>query len=143
MKITIPLFLTILSLTCGGLPPKSEAVNPPPDGGYPGFNTAEGTNALKGLTTGVGNAAVGWFSLFSNTDGSFNTALGTGTLLFNIGNQGTGEGIKNTAIGTAALLFNSTGSANTANGTLALFSNTIGFQNTANGVQALQNNTTG
>jgi hypothetical protein len=36
-----------------------EAVVPPPDGGYPGFNTAEGHNALFNLTTGVGNAAVG------------------------------------------------------------------------------------
>ena len=27
--------------------PQAEAVGPPPDGGYPGFTTAEGTNALK------------------------------------------------------------------------------------------------
>jgi hypothetical protein len=26
---------------------QAEAVVPPPDGGYPGFTTAEGTNALK------------------------------------------------------------------------------------------------
>ncbi len=143
MKITIPLFLTILSLTCSGLPPKSEAVNPPPDGGYPGFNTAEGTNALKGLTTGVGNAAVGWFSLFSNTDGSLNTALGAGTLLFNVGNQATSEGIKNTAIGTAALLFNSTGTDNTAVGAAALLNNTAGSENTALGSDVLRQNTTG
>ena len=32
--------------------PQAEAVVPPPDGGYPGFTTAEGTNALKNLTTG-------------------------------------------------------------------------------------------
>ncbi len=84
---------TLFALTCFGLlpTPKTFAVLPPPDGGYPGFNTAEGTNALKNLTTGVGNAAVGWYSLFSNTDGSFNTALGAGTLLFNIGNQSTGR----------------------------------------------------
>jgi hypothetical protein len=41
----------------------AQAVVPAPDGGYPGFNTAEGQNALFSLTTGVGNAAVGWFSL--------------------------------------------------------------------------------
>ena len=33
--------------------PQAEAVVPPPDGGYPGFTTAEGTNALKNLTTGL------------------------------------------------------------------------------------------
>ena len=27
--------------------PTSQAVSPPPDGGYPGFNTAEGQNALS------------------------------------------------------------------------------------------------
>src|SRR5215475_13204842 len=86
--------------------PKAFGVVPAPDGGYPGFNTAEGTNALKNLTTGVGNAAVGWFSLFSNTDGSFNTALGAGTLLFNVGDQSTGDGVNNTAIGALALLNN-------------------------------------
>jgi hypothetical protein len=75
--------------------PKGQAVVPPPDGGYPGFNAAEGQNALFGLTTGIGNTAVGWFSLFSNTDGSFNTAVGAGTLLFNLGNQAGGEGTQN------------------------------------------------
>jgi hypothetical protein len=30
--------------------PNAEAVVPPPDGGYSGFTTAEGTNALKNLT---------------------------------------------------------------------------------------------
>jgi hypothetical protein len=88
MKTTIRSVLIIVAIACVAADaPKAHAVVPPPDGGYPGFNTAEGTNALKNLTTGVGNAAVGWYSLFSNTDGSFNTALGTGTLLFNVGDQ--------------------------------------------------------
>src|SRR5215813_10131549 len=91
----------------------AHAVVPPPNGGYPGFNTAEGQNALFSLTTGVGNAAVGWYSLSSNTDGSFNTSVGAGTLLFNVGDQSTGEGVNNTAIGAAALLFNTTGYQNT------------------------------
>ena len=30
----------------------ARAVTPEPDGGYPGFNTAEGDNALFSLTTG-------------------------------------------------------------------------------------------
>jgi hypothetical protein len=123
--------------------PKIFGVVPPPDGGYPGFNTAEGENALKNLSTGVGNAAVGWFSLFSNTDGSFNTAVGAATLLFNVGDQSTGAGTANTAIGTAALLYNTTGTKNTATGALALFSNTDGSFNTAVGTEALNHNTAG
>jgi Chaperone of endosialidase len=125
------------------LQPMAEAVIPPPDGGYPGFNTAEGQNALSGLATGIGNTAVGWFSLFSNTDGSFNTALGAGTLLFNLGNQASGEGTQNTAVGTAALLNNTTGVNNTATGTTALLNNTTGNHNTASGRGALLLNTTG
>jgi Chaperone of endosialidase len=143
MKTRIPTFLIILSLTCFVSLPKAQALNPPPDGGYPGFNTAEGQNALFSLSTGVGNTAVGWFSLFSNTDGSFNTAVGAGTLLFNIGDQSTNEGISNTAVGTAALLFNTTGSFNSAVGTAALLNNTSGPANTASGFQALLNNTEG
>ena len=123
--------------------PVAQAVIPPPDGGYPGFNTAEGQNALFSLTTGVANTAVGWFSFESNTDGSFNTGVGAGTLLFNIGDQTTGEGAANTAIGAAALLFNTTGFNNTAVGATALLNNTEGFSNTANGHGALRNNTTG
>jgi trimeric autotransporter adhesin len=141
MKTTIRLFLTLACLSA--FDPKVQAVLPPPDGGYPGFNTAEGHNALFNLTTGVGNAAVGWYSLFSNTDGSFNTGVGAGTLLFTIGDQSAGEGLANTAVGAAALLFNTTGSENTATGVNALFSNTSGAGNMANGVNALNRNTTG
>jgi Chaperone of endosialidase len=141
-RITSPVLITLL-LLCFGPLPKMQAVSPPPDGGYPGFNTAEGTDALKNLTTGVGDTAVGWFSLFSNTDGSFNTGVGAGTLLFNVGDQSTGEGVENTAVGAAALLFNTTGSDNTAVGAAALLNNTEGINNTATGFQALFSNTTG
>ena len=133
----------LFALGCLALCPMARAVVPAPDGGYPNFNTAEGTNALKNLTTGVGNAAVGWFSLFSNTDGSFNTALGAGTLLSNVGDQNTGFGIQNTAIGALALFSNATGFQNTATGALALLSNTTGVGNMANGSSALYSNTTG
>jgi hypothetical protein len=51
-------------------------VSPAPDGGYPGGNTAEGQNALFGLSTGTFNTAVGFLSLRSNTDSQFNTAIG-------------------------------------------------------------------
>jgi hypothetical protein len=37
---------TLLVVACFALLPKSLAVNPPPDGGYAGGNTAEGQNAL-------------------------------------------------------------------------------------------------
>jgi Chaperone of endosialidase len=135
---TTPSLLITLALLCFALrlAPNAFGVVPPPDGGYPGFNTAEGTNALFSLTTGSANTAVGWFSLFSLTTGSFNTATGAGSLLFNTADQ-------NTAFGTAALLFNTIGAQNTATGAAALLNNTTGFANTANGVNALFSNTTG
>ena len=132
-----------VALTCFGLASLAQAVVPAPDGGYPGFNTAEGQRALLNLTTGVANTAVGWSSLLSNTDGSFNTGIGTGTLLSNLGNQSTGEGVRNTATGAAALLSNTFGFQNTANGAFALFSNTEGVNNTAVGESSLFFNTIG
>jgi len=143
MKMNTPSLILVSMLAGVAFLQPAQAVAPPPDGGYPGFNTAEGTNALKNLTTGIGNAAVGWYSLFSNTDGSFNTALGAGTLLFNIGDQNTSKGTQNTAIGTAALLFNTEGSNDTAVGVGALLSNTNGFADIAVGSFALYSNTTG
>ena len=40
-----------LMLACFALSPSAQAVDPPPDGGYPGNNTAEGDDALFSLTT--------------------------------------------------------------------------------------------
>jgi trimeric autotransporter adhesin len=114
----------------------TQAVSPPPDGGYAGFTTAEGANALQNLTTGVGNTATGWRSLFANGAGNLNTAVGAGTLLFNTGDN-------NTATGALALLRNTTGINNTATGTGALSSNTTGNANSAYGSAALGNITTG
>jgi len=79
MKTNTPSLILVSMLAGVAFLQPAQAVVPPPDGGYPGFNTAEGTNALKNLTTGVGNTAVGWFSLKSDTDGSLNTAVGAGT----------------------------------------------------------------
>ena len=141
MKTTILLPLIVSAFVGFSILPKVQAVVPAPDGGYPGFNTAEGQNALFSLTTGVANTAIGWFSLKSDTDGSFNTAVGAGTLLFNIGNQGSSQGIENTAIGAAALLLNTTGAQNTAIGVAALLNND-GDSNTAIGFRALANSTT-
>lgn len=63
------------------LAPKVFGVVPPPDGGYPGRNTAEKQNALFSLTSGTFKTAVGFLSLRSNTETSFNTAVGARTLL--------------------------------------------------------------
>jgi hypothetical protein len=137
-----PLFFITLLIVCFGPSQKSEAVSPPPDGGYPGQNTAEGQSALLDLTTGTYNTAVGWSSLGFLTTGSFNTAVGAGALLANIGGQ-SGAGSQNTATGVGALLSNTTGFQNTAIGAFALLSNTDGALNTAVGSEALQNNTIG
>jgi len=136
MKTRALLILVATSLVCIGLSPKAKAISPPPDGGYPGGNTAEGQDALLDLTSGLYNTAVGLFSLRSNTTGNFNTAIGAGTLLFNTGEQ-------NTATGAAALLNNTTGTSNTAMGEAALFGNTTGASNTAVGAGVLLTNTTG
>src|SRR5215471_3622997 len=115
------------------LSPSARSVVPAPDGGYPGFTTAEGNSALQNLTTGVGNTATGWRALFSNAAGNLNTAIGAGTLLLNTGEN-------NTATGALALLSNTIGNRNTANGTFALSSNSNGLNNTAIGYQALMSN---
>jgi hypothetical protein len=99
-------------------------------------NTATGSNALTGNTTGGDNTADGAFALFNNTTGSANTANGFHALFSNT------IGISNTAHGAFALS-NNTGSANTATGESALFLNDTGDSNTANGFRALLNNTTG
>ena len=133
---TNPPLLIALALLGFALSPRAEAVVPPPDGGYPNFNTAEGQKALFSLTTGAANTAVGWFSLFSDTAGSFNTATGAGALLFNTESN-------NTAFGAAALLFNTTGFNNTAVGAAALLNNINGTRNNAFGFEALNSHTTG
>ena len=86
MKGRNTIFGAILCMLAGlAFLPRAQAVVPTPDGGYPGFNTAEGQNALLSLdvNNGFANTAVGWFSLLSNVDGDFNTATGAGSLLFN------------------------------------------------------------
>jgi trimeric autotransporter adhesin len=126
-----------LGLACFALSPQAQAVDPPPDGGYANGNTAEGTDALFSLTTGIENTAMGFHALFTNTTGNNNTANGFEALLLNT------TGTDNTATGALALFNNTTGTHNTANGNGALFDNTIGNENTANGDSALLNNTSG
>ena len=131
----------------------ARAVTPAPDGCYPNFTTAEGCDALSSLTTGAGNTALGWRSLFLDTNGSFNTGVGAGALVINNGSSNTAVGAatlllnttgsNNTAVGTDALVFNDSGEANTATGYFALMNNTIGGSNTAIGSQVLAANTGG
>jgi len=130
------LILILILIVCIGLLPKAQAIFPPPDGDYPGGNTAEGKEALLSLTDGTYNTAVGFFSLRANRSGNFNTAIGAGALLDNRAEE-------NTAVGAAALLHTTSGSFNTATGSGALFNNLIGRNNTANGFQALASNTIG
>ena len=147
------LLLIPLVLACFGLSPAVRAVVPAPDGGYPGFNTAEGQNALFSLTTGTFNTAIGGQALKSDTTGSSNTAVGVNALVFNItgirnvaigqGALGNNTASGNVAIGFQALGHNTTGAGTTAVGQQALFSNTTGGGNNAFGSGALDSNTTG
>jgi hypothetical protein len=125
-----------LAVGCFALSPAARAVDPPPDGGYANGNTAEGTNALYYLTTGLENTAAGFEALFGNTEGSENTAIGIETLGGNM------TGVDNTAVGAYALNSNTSSSSNTAVGYRALYYNN-GFDNVAVGAVALQANTIG
>jgi len=168
---TIYLAVAGVSLACfTGFAPKAFGVSPPPDGGYPNKNTAEGHDALFSLTNGTSNTANGHaalkantngdrntangaLALFTNVTGSENTATGYTALFFNRGSWNTANGIgalhsnatgtNNTANGQRSLYDNLNGSRNTANGSGALGNNTMGNNNTADGFQTLGNNTTG
>lgn len=116
-------------------------------------NTAYGTNALAGNTTGSADSAFGVSALQRNTTGSNNTATGWDALTFNTtgyNNTATGiaalednsGGIGNTATGVSALANNGNGKLNTAAGWNALYFNS-GSDNTAIGAFALQNNGSG
>jgi hypothetical protein len=135
MKTAMPQFLTAVVIVCLVSVQNAQSVSPPPDGGYPGQNTAEGQEALLNLNVnnGTNNTAVGWRALRTNVEGDFNTAIGSAAL-----NNNAGAG--NTAIGGAALFSNTTGAYNVAAGLLALFHNTAGVYNTALGASTLQSN---
>ena len=127
--------LIALALACFAVSRSAQAVSPAPDGTYPGFNVAEGANALLTVTTGTFNTAIGFNTLRSDTNGGHNTAVGNQALFSN------STGNANTAVGENALVHNTTGSANMALGQGALSINTTGNFNTAMGFQALGANT--
>src|SRR5205823_189884 len=138
------------------LPVARAALDPAPDGGYPGDNTAEGEGALFNLASGASsntavgfsalynnsgdnNTSMGWRALTSNTTGSDNTAVGSAAgISIKAGSQ-------NTAIGSSALFgaINATASYNTAIGFQSLHSVTTAYGNVATGWQALYSNTVG
>jgi hypothetical protein len=137
LKRATPAILVVFA--CYVLAPTTQALlpSPPPDGGYPNNNTAEGDGALFNVTNGSFDTAIGSGALFHNTTGSWNTAIGFNALIRNT------EGSLNTAVGEEALTNNTTGSLDTAIGSSALVSNTTGLANTATGFGALAGNTTG
>jgi hypothetical protein len=142
-----------LALACFALVQNMQAVSPPPDGGYPGANTAEGTDALFSLTSGIANTAVGFNALHDNTTGTHNTAVGasalssntTGSFNMAIGTDALRDNNSNfnLAIGFRVLFLNTTGNHLTGIGAAALRNNTTGAFNTAIGADALRENTTG
>ena len=97
------MFTTVLSaLVCFALCQQVQSATDTPDPGSVSLsNTADGRLALAGLTTGIYNSAFGFYSLLSNSDASFNTGVGAGTLL-------SSDGTQNTAVGAGALLSNTT-----------------------------------
>jgi hypothetical protein len=93
------LFLAAFALAYPALSPITQAVTPPPVGGYPGQNTATGDYALFNLTTGTRNTAIGFWALNTNTTGGKNTAIGFQALVDNT------TGKNNIALGYAAGIF--------------------------------------
>ena len=130
------LLLMLTLLACLALLSTVQAVSPPPDGGYGGNNTAEGTDALFHLTTGVWNSAIGYRALYRDTTGIRNTALGF-QALYNTNGPFNVSGLDNVAVGANALFNNTTGSRNVAIGAFALYANTTGSNNVAIGDRAL------
>jgi hypothetical protein len=148
-------FLLPLALACFGLlPPKAFGVTPAPDGGYPGWNTAEGQDALFNLTTGGFNTAIGAHALYEDTTGQGNTAVGAWPLAVNVsGNRnvavgqgalGNNTGSGNVAVGFGTLIKNrSSGNSSQALGFVALFNQRDGIYNNGFGRNALYSNVTG
>jgi len=108
LRLIVP--ITIVAVICFAFSPLVRAVTPAPDGGYGGANTAEGTDSLFSLTTGVWNTASGFEALKNDTTGSANTATGFRALSDNLSGNG------NTAVGSRALVNNNAGDRNIAVG---------------------------
>src|SRR2546430_15135102 len=107
-------FLLALVLAWFTPSPVTEAINPPPDGGYPNQNTAEGKGALFSLTIGgfdnQDNTAIRFDALFTSTNTFFNTAVGSQALFSPTSPEA------NTAGGSKGMLCNTTCTFNTPTG---------------------------
>jgi hypothetical protein len=124
-KLT-PICLIVVAIGSFAFSPEAQAAPAPeiptPNPPAPGvLNTRDGQSAMPFVTTGFGNSAFGAFSLFSNTAGNGNTAVGVAALDLNNANN-------NTAVGVATLLLN-TGDFNTAVGGAAGINNDTGSNN--------------
>lgn len=100
-------------------------------------NVAVGYSALRLNESGVANVAVGSYAmLIAGPHASFNTAVGSYTLVNSTNSE-------NSAFGYTALAQNTLGQLNTGLGTRALETNTTGSVNTAVGADALGKNVAG
>ncbi len=135
-KITYPAFA--LFAIASTVLPKIQAADEPaaPCAQCLSNSTAEGKQALAGLTTGTSNTAIGNQALRSLTTGNYNTATGWYALRFTTGDD-------NVATGALALTSDTVGSQNVANGTAALTQDTTGGGNVAVGENALTSNVSG
>src|SRR5215471_8620828 len=103
LKQTRSIFVAAFGLVCFALSSTVGALNPAPDGGYAGWNTAEGQNALFSFpASGFYNTALGGQALYHDTSGNKNTAVGINALYTN-----NVDG--NTAVGFEALFSNANG----------------------------------
>jgi len=101
------------------------------------FNSAFGSQAFSGNTTGASNSALGSSALRTNTTGDNNVAVGSVSLFWNT------TGSSNSAVGKASMQLSTTGSNNSALGDSALYNNTIGSNNSAFGASAMFQNSAG
>src|SRR6266404_192472 len=94
MKQSVPPVLITFALVCFALVQNTQAVSPPPDGGYPGANTAEGQSVLLGLTTGTCDLTTGMYAYYKldEASGGAADASGNGRGLSQSGTIGSSTG---------------------------------------------------
>jgi hypothetical protein len=115
-------------------------------------NSAFGSSALSGNTTGSNNTSLGFQAMTASLTGDNNTVAGfqaasVGTAFSNVAAFGNSAlkantASDNTAVGAGAALLNTSGTNNTIVGRAAFAANLTGGNNTAVGHQSLQANTT-
>ena len=103
-----------------------------------GGGTGSGfTIRVSSIISGQYNSAIGYQSLYNNTNGQYNTAVGHSSLRANT------TGLYNTAIGNQSLTANTSGLGNTSLGHVSMQLNTTGYYNTAIGYFSSNQNTSG